>query len=243
MDTFTVLVQAGLSKKEAAVYQALLEGGTQSLTSLSKATHINRPALYQLLPKLQKEGLVSQVQKQKRHFYQAESPEKLLERYKTKQTSVEAGLGDLSKRYNNTSSDRPIIKYFEGAKSGEYVFDDIAYTLPKGAQFYRYTAYTGDKQPYKNSYYLKARDEKQLERLAIVSEAKAKTKEKKLERSVRVIPKAFDLFEDNISLVIYGDKTAYVDYGSNTSFVVESPKIARFQEKLFKLLWQYLPRE
>lgn len=57
---------------------------------------------------------------------------------------------------------------------------------------------------------------------------------------VKAIPKKFDLFEDNISLIIYGDKIAYVDYNSNTAFIVESAKIARFQEKLFKLHYQLL---
>jgi hypothetical protein len=61
-----------------------------------------------------------------------------------------------------------------------------------------------------------------------------------LTRSFKAVPKDFDLFEDNISLLIYGDKTAYIDYGSRTSFIVESPKIARFQEKLFRLLYKKL---
>ena len=59
---------------------------------------------------------------------------------------------------------------------------------------------------------------------------------------LRTIPKEFDLFEDNVSMVIYGNKTAHIDYNSKTSSVVESEKIARFQEKLFKLLWKKLER-
>lgn len=76
--------------------------------------------------------------------------------------------------------------------------------------------------------------------MVIASEIKAAQKPKKLERSIKVIPKEFDLFEDNVSLVIYGNKTAYIDYGSQTAFIVESPKIARFQEKLFRLLYKKL---
>jgi sugar-specific transcriptional regulator TrmB len=211
-----------------------------TLTSLSKETHINRPALYELLPKMQRDGVVSQVQKQKRVLYQAEPPAKILVQYKKEQAEVEDKLQELSDQYENQQGDRPVIKYFEGKKGLVFVFDDIAHTLPKGGEFYRYTSHVGDAQPFKDSYYAKMRDVKKLERLAITSEEKAKNKTKKLDRAVKAIPKEFDLFEDNISLVIYGDKTAYVDYSSQTTFIIESPKIARFQEKLFKLLWKKL---
>jgi sugar-specific transcriptional regulator TrmB len=237
MDTFELLVQTGLSKKEASVYTALLEGGTMSLSDISKATHINRPALYTLLPKMQKDGYVSLIQKQKRTFYQAESPERILERYTKAHEETAARLAELSTQFHTVNTERPTIKYFEGSHGIRFVFDDIAHTLPFGSTFYRYTSFQGDTKPYQDTYYMKARETKQLERLVITSEAKAAKKESKLERSVKAIPKDFDLFEDNISLVIYGHKTAYVDYSSQTAFIVESEKIARFQEKLFKLLW------
>jgi len=214
-----------------------------SLSDINKETHINRPALYKVLPKLQRSGLVSQIQKQKRQFYQAESPNKLLAQFESARKEVADGLEELAQQHETEAVDRPIIKYYEGKQGLSFVFDDVAHTLPKGSEFYRYTARTGRSDQFAESYYAKAREEKELQRLAIVSELKAKQKDKKLNRSLRVIPKEFDLFEDNISLMIYGDKTAYLDYDSKTSFIVESAKIAQFQEKLFKLLWKYLPRE
>ncbi len=241
MDTFEVLTSAGLPKKEAAIYTALLEHGSQSLSNISKLTHINRPALYDILPRLQSRGLVSATQKQKRTLYHAESPERLLASYQSTQADINQHLGELATSYQKRSYDKPTIKYFEGTHGVNFVFDDIAHTLPRGSTFYRYTARTGDTpDTFKNSHYAKARDTKQLERLVITSAEKAAKKEKKLERSIKAIPKEFDLFEDNISLVIYGDKTAYIDYGSQTAFIVESAKIAKFQEKLFKLLYKKL---
>lgn len=240
MDTFELVSQVGLTKKEAAVYAALVEGGAMTLTELNKETHINRPALYELLPAMKQKEYVTSTKKGKRTYYHAESPAKLLARYEANHYDLKERFLELTKQYEANQHDRPVIKYFEGQKGMRFVFDDIAHTLPRGGQFYRYTSYTGDATPYKNSYYAKVRETKGIERLVITSEAKAKQKPKKLERSVKAIPRDFDLFEDNVSLVIYGDKTAYVDYDSNTSFIVESEKIARFQEKLFKLLWKKL---
>lgn len=241
MDTFELLTKTGLSKKEASIYTALLEGGTLSLSDINKETHINRPALYQTLPAMMRKGLISSIQKQRRHFYCAESLERVLESYKSEQQEITERLNELITEQKQVSHDRPHIKYFEGRKGVIFVFDDVAHTLPRGGMYYRYTARTGkDRKDFEHTYYAKARNTKQLERLVISSEAKAGNKDKKLERSVKAIPKEFDLFEDNISLLIYGNKTAYIDYSSNTSFIIESPKIAHFQEKLFKLLYKKL---
>lgn len=241
MDTFELLNKTGLSKKESAVYTALLEHGTMSISDISKETHINRPALYKVLPKLQKDGLVSSVQKQKRMFYRAESPSRILELYKDEHVDITARLETLIDEQEKLSHDRPLIKYFEGRRGVRFVFDDVAHTLPRGGAFYRYTARTSSNtKDFDNTYYMKARETKQFERLVISSEVRAQDKEMKLNRSVKAIPKEFDLFEDNISLLIYGNKTAYIDYGSNTAFIVESEKIAHFQEKLFKLLYKKL---
>jgi predicted transcriptional regulator len=241
MDTFELLTKTGLSKKEAAIYTALLEHGTMSISDISKETHVNRPALYQLLPKMQKNGLVSNVQKQKRTFYRAESPSRLLELYKTEHADIAARLETLIEEQTHLSHDKPLIKYFEGRHGVRFVFDDIAHTLPRGATFYRYSARTGtNTKDFDNTYYIHTRETKQLQRLVITSEEKAGTKAKKLNRSIKAIPKEFDLFEDNIALVIYANKTAYIDYASNTAFIVKSEKIAHFQEKLFKLLYKKL---
>jgi DNA-binding MarR family transcriptional regulator len=241
MDTFELLTHTGLSKKEASVYTTLLERGPLSLSDISRETHINRPALYSLLPKMQRDGLVSSSQKKRRVQYYAESPERIIAEYTKEHEDIKERLKELNDTYKYSSPYKPTIKYFEGRKGVTFVFDDVAHTLPRGATFYRYSArMSGNTKDFANTFYAKTRDSKGLERLVITSEEKAVAKVKKLNRSIKTIPKEYDLFEDNVSLVIYGDKTAYVDYGSNTAFIIESSKIARFQEKLFKLLYKKL---
>lgn len=241
MDTFELLHHVGLPKKEAAVYSALLEGGQQSISELNRSTHINRPALYEIIPRLIKKNLVSKVKHKNRYQYAAESPRELAAQYKDEYQDISKRLGVLSEDFSQPSATKPVIKYFEGEHGMRFVFDDVAHTLPPNSEFYRYSAWTRNhKDTFKNTFYVHERDRKKLERLVITSEKKASAKKPKLERSVRAIPKEFDLFEDNVSMVIYGNKTAYIDYEAKAAFIVESEKIARFQEKLFKLLWKKL---
>lgn len=241
MDTFEVLTHVGLNKKEAAVYGALLDHGPATLTTINKLTHINRPALYDLLPRMIKKELIGTQKKQKRTLYVAESPQRLLSRYESEYGEMKERLEELTTTFEASQHVRPAIKYLEGRRGVLFVFDDVAHTLPRGGTFYRYSSRTaGHQKDFDNTYYKKTRESKGIERMVITSQEHAAKKTKKLERSLRVIPKEFDLFEDNVSLVIYANKTAYIDYSSNTSFIVESEKIARFQEKLFKLLWKKL---
>lgn len=241
MDTFELIRQTGLSKKEAAVYTSLLEDGQQSISSLNRNTHINRPALYDLLPRLERRGLISRVKQKSRFQYAAESPQRLLDAHIEKQKNLNKDLQTLVDTYEKQSSMRPTIKYFEGEHGLKFVFDDVVRTIPCGSEFLRYSARVSElSEKFDDTFYAKERDRKHIERLVITSEKKALAKETKLDRAVRAIPKEFDLFEDDISLLIYGDKTAYVDYGSKTAFIVESEKIAHFQEKLFRLLWKFL---
>lgn len=240
MDTFEVFVHAGLDRKAAAILATLVEKGPLSLSDLNRETHINRPALYALIPRLVDGGLVSLEKRNKRTLYRAESPVRLLERYRQERVDVEEKLNAIAVEYARGSHEKPVIQYFEGKRGVTFVFDDIARTLPKNGIFFRYSSRTGDEKEFHDTFYSQTRDVKRLERMVITSEAKAKNKSKKLDRSVKAVPKDFDLFADNVSLVIYGDKTAYVDYDSKTSFIVESAKIARFQEKLFRLLYKKL---
>jgi hypothetical protein len=57
-----------------------------------------------------------------------------------------------------------------------------------------------------------------------------------------VIPKNFDLFEDNVSKIIYKNKVAIVDYNSLSGFIIENRLFAKFEEKLFKLLFKLMKK-
>jgi len=65
-------------------------------------------------------------------------------------------------------------------------------------------------------------------------------KEKKLEKEVVIIPRKIDIFEDNITKIIYANKVAIIDYNTEECFIIESKIFADFEKKLFKLLFKFL---
>ncbi|MDR3558263.1 MAG: hypothetical protein P4L61_01900 [Candidatus Pacebacteria bacterium] len=47
-------------------------------------------------------------------------------------------------------------------------------------------------------------------------------------------------FEHNVTEVIYGDKVAFIDYGSEIAMIIESKKIAEFQKHIFRMFYKKL---
>jgi hypothetical protein len=70
------------------------------------------------------------------------------------------------------------------------------------------------------------RKKKQLQRMVITNTYLDNLKEKKLDKDVVVVSEKFDLFEDNITKIIYAHKVAIIDYNTEECFVIESAVFA-----------------
>lgn len=75
-----------------------------------------------------------------------------------------------------------------------------------------------------------------------MSSKSAKAKHPRLERELVIIPENIDELNQDISMTIYGDKIAYIDFSNESSIIIENPMIAEFQKKLFMLTYKYLKK-
>ena len=169
MDYFQLLRECGFTKKEASAYLALVEYGASTISKISQCTHINRPALYGLLPKLVDRGVISSYKKGKSLLYKAETPEKIESLYEEKHDEVKNGLSKLSEDFQKSAKVKPVVQYFEGKKGVSFVFDDIALSLREGDTYYRYTSRISKSKISKDSIYFKKRDSKRLEQMVITA--------------------------------------------------------------------------
>ena len=88
--------------------------------------------------------------------------------------------------------------------------------------------------------YKSLRNKKQLQRYVITNEFLNSRKTKKLDKDVVVIPKKVDIFEDNITKIVYANKVAIIDYNTDECFIIESDLFANFEKKLFMMLFKFL---
>lgn len=242
MEISELLKKIGLNTKEAAIYITLMEKGAMTVSGIAKATGLHRPAIYQVLPGLEKRGLVTISPKGKLKHYGAESPEKLKNMISDLANQLDQVLPELSSSFNRNKN-KPIVKFLEGGKGITFIMNDINHSLKRNDVFYRYSsrkATTSDTK-YQPRDYQKIRDQKQLERLAITSEALSSQKRPNLNRAIKTVPEKYGLFDYDITQIIYGDKVAFIDFDSENAFLIENPLIAEFQKKIFKMLFDLLP--
>ena len=232
-----------MDANDELAYRTLVNNGPATITDLARKTGLFRQELYRLLPALMKRGIVKEGPKGKHRIYVAESPDVLLKIYRENQKTVEYELEQMKHCYS-TQGAKPIVTYREGRKAPQDAYLDVVSSLPKNGIYFRYSSkdemHRRAKKRSTLSEEVRIRDEKQLERLIITNENEKMLKRNRIGRDIRVVPKDFDLFEDNISEIIYGDKVTIMDLNTDSVITIEHPVIARFQEKLFRLLFRYL---
>lgn len=72
------LRKLGLSEKEVRVYLAALEFGYATAQKIAQKLNISRPTIYEIIKALKSKGLMSEFKEDKRTYFTAESPDKLL---------------------------------------------------------------------------------------------------------------------------------------------------------------------
>ncbi len=234
-----------LSENESEIYLFLLSNQNKTLSDISKQTGINRPNLYKIIPSMVENWLISKVIKGKRTHFLAENPKILNNYLENIKNDFDTYIPEIQKIYENNFS-KPVFKHLQWKNGVKNIFLDIWNTLKTGDVFYRYSSRNDINQtsiPKKDyEQYKKLREEKKLERYVITNEYLNDLKPKKLEKDVVVIPKKYDLFEDNITKIIYANKVAIIDYNTFESFIIESPIFANFERKIFLLLFKFLKK-
>ncbi len=238
MNIEKILKNIGLNSSAIAIYTALLGSAPLSVSTIARKTGLHRPIIYRNLPELIEKGLITTSPRAKKKLYAAEHPDKIKRLIGELGSELDKIMPELDTIYNGASS-RPVVKYLEGKQGIRFILEDIVHTLKKGDTFYRYSSTKDGKKGPSNlpADYRKIRDEKKLERFVITSEEGAKYAKPKLERSIKVVPKEYGLFDYDITQIIYAGKVAFIDDNTETAIIIENSTIANFQKKIFKMLW------
>ena len=241
-----ILQNIGLTEIESKIYISLLEHGSHTITGIAKISWCNRVQVYASIERLKNSKLLWETIKGKRKYYFAENPENLENIFYEQKLSFQSTISLLKDKYEKKQS-KPELRTFYTKDAMKHIFYDVVETLKTGETYYRYSSRKHDNMRwFLSEDYKKKRDKKEIQRLVITSDELKKMKEKgdkKLNREMVAIPKLYDLFEDNISKIIYGNKVAIIDYDTQTSFIIENKKLADFEKKIFKLLFSYLRKK
>lgn len=126
----TLLQKIGLSDKDANIYLACLELGTQPASVIAKKAGLKRPTTYLILEGLAKRGLVSEYTGSNVKYFTAVSPEFLLNFVEKQRRELHGYQRELEQylpqlqALTNPYSLNPRVKFFEGVEGMERVMDD-----------------------------------------------------------------------------------------------------------------------
>lgn len=124
------LKKLGLSNKSAIVYAVLLHVGGAYPSRIAEISTLNRSTVYKVLQDLAIQGLVTEIERGKKLYYQIEKPSKLL-RYVKNGIRIAEDRYDFAQRFlpdlealSALSSHRPRIRFFEDIAGIVQVYED-----------------------------------------------------------------------------------------------------------------------
>lgn len=241
-----ILKNYGLSDKEARVYLALLELGSDSVSNIAFKAKINRTTAYDILEYLVKDGLISYVGDKKTKHYAIENPELLVNyldnksrEYKYKAREAKKDVLPELKALFNKNPKKPRVKYYEGEEGIISLYEDSLTSKTEILSWSDIAVTRYFAEDYFVRYY-RRRAKRNVFIKAIVKDSQLardyKKQDKELCREIRIVP------EKEMAMVpecyIYDDKVFFVSIKDKFGVLIESQDIADAQRKLYNLAWE-----
>ena len=249
------LEKAGFNEKETKVYVSLLELGGAYPSRIAEYSGLNRSTVYKVLLNLSIRGLVNEIEKGKKLFYQIEKPEKIL-RHATNQ--VKTAEDNLEKAKEivpeieglfGILKNHPKVTYYEGVDGLLSIYEDML-NVSNPYEMLAFSRADELESFFSKEFFdkwVKAKVEKNITTRAIVPDI-----QKNREYSARLFKNAPDKFWPKIrfipadkfmfsgEIVIYGDsKLALVNFEKSqmTGLIVEDKGLHSAMRTIFELSW------
>lgn len=232
-----ILVGIGLTSREADAYIALLELGEASVLRIANKTKESRTHLYDTLASLVKKGLVGYVIKNSKKFYIANSPDKLLDYTKEKETKLLEIIPEL-KSIHKKESIRPVIEVYEGKEGIKNILQDILITkdvmLSLGS-----TGKSPSIIPYYLDLFHKQRIKLKIPLKIIYDDDKSGKSRGKIVSKYKYTKVKYMKKTSPTTTYIYGDKVAIILWIKEmpTAIMIKNNEVSESYRSYFELMW------
>jgi HTH-type transcriptional regulator, sugar sensing transcriptional regulator len=252
------LEKSGLTDKEALIYVTILELGGAYPSKIAEITKINRSTVYKILIGLSIKGLVNEIEKSKKLFYQIENPRRLIRYVKDKVNMANDQLENAEKLAPDIEglyslfNNKPRVLFFEGQEDVLQIYaDHLNVKKPYEMIAWANTIYLQDLL--KNKFFLHYRKTK--EKLGITTRGIVPDTEfdqefvnntyKKIGIAQKYWPKmkhvSDKVFSFTGEITIYDqDKVSIVNLNKNyfTGTIIQDKTIHDMMKLIFELSWK-----
>lgn len=242
MKIIDLLQNLNLSEREAKVYFANLEVGTNSVYQIAKKSGIPRSSVYEILDNLIIRGVVVKVEKKGVKIFTPIPPEKLFKQVKKNLKEAEVILPELKLMFG-LSSIRPRVRVYEGKNGLIRTWEEILETSKKGKRLSAFTTLKMFKilPDYFPEFREKRVKAKIFARLILADTPEVrKFKKKEVEeyQKIKLIPAEYEL---SLSFNLCSNKTFITSYQKHIiSVVIENREITNNFLKIFNFIWHSL---
>lgn len=240
-DISKLLQRLGLSEKEAVVYRALLGTGPTPVRKLATLAGVNRGTAYDVLKDLMAQGLVSFYHKEKKQYFVAEDPEKLLGAIEARVKDLESAKREIAvalpelRSLHATGGEKAVVRYYAGARGARHILDDV---LTTGKDYLVYSSANIREHLHKIMPDFTARRVRAKIRVKVIALGTGGDPAELSER--RWLSK--DVKGSPTYTLIYGGKIALVSVhdGEPRGVIMEDAATAETQKTIFLSLWARL---
>jgi sugar-specific transcriptional regulator TrmB len=249
-----ILKELGFSTNEINVYVSLLELDSSGVTDISKKSSINRTSCYDILESLVKKGLVSKFKKEKKIYFTASDPKRLLsyldrekeennKKIDQQKNQIEEILPELSSLINPRST-RPKVSFYEGVKGMREAYEDTL-TAKGGILAYANVETMHEGLPNFFPEYYSRRTKARANIKAIMpnnpaSIDRAKKDKEEIRESIILKDKS-KTFSPEVN--IYNNKILITSWKEKMAVIIESKELADLQRLTYNMLWDYLKKD
>lgn len=246
-----ILKRAGLSDREATVYEFLLENGQCGIANIQKHVPYNRTNLYDIVYSLRDKGLIEQTIKKGKIEFKPRDPNELnrfvvdqKNRYNEAESLLTSVMPALSEMFKMTT-EKPVVRVYEGYEGIKAIYED---TLRENKSILSFLGlYESDPKILKwlENDYVKRRIANNIKARVIVSSDQKNIitseyleRDRKELRETKVIDNSE--FPAKLEIQIYGNKVAFANHNKNNALVgviIDNKFIAETMKGLFELAW------
>lgn len=254
-DLVNKLEKGGFTDKEALVYVSLLELGGAFPSRIASYSGLNRSTTYKILLNLSIRGIVNEIEKKNKIFYQIEKPEKVLRYALSKLHQAEDSIEEVKKILPdieglfNSSQNRPKITYFDNTEGILSIYTDMI-TNQKPYEMLAFSTASEliDFIPVKFfANYVKEKERIGIKTRGIVPDTEKDRKYnevvfkniyKDFWPKMRYIPK--EKFPSSSEITLYGiNKVSIINFNKNilSGIIIEDLSIYSMLKTIFELSW------
>lgn len=241
------LQELGLSEKEASVYLAALSLGESTMQTIAERSGIKRATTYLAVESLIHRGLMSSLEKGKKTFFVAESPENLMRIIETREREAQEQkrvlpdiISQLSVLYTG-NGEKPAVRFYEGTEGLETIRRD--FINPQYTEVFSWTNYdllaeifSRDNSVGKERVRRKIKAKLLYTRKAGPLDPQWANNPAEFRES-RYVPTDKYPFEGDIT--IYGNRVAISSFkGKPNSVLIDHPVVAQMMKSFFLLAWE-----